>query len=131
MLASVTRKRLVLIMAHNVASILNEAFFISPAWAWLAEFLLLVLIAAYLIALLPKLDAGPAALISLGLFIAIFATEVGLMASQAVWLKLMGAATLLVIGFKWRDLMLYCFDPNQARSLGLRAGLLQTALHGS
>ena len=88
----------VLIMAHNVASILNEAFFTSPAWASLTEFLILVLIAAYLIALLPKLDAGPAALISLGLFVAIFASEIGLMASQAVWLKLMGAATLLVIG---------------------------------
>lgn len=38
------------------------------------------------------------------------------------------AATLLVIGFKWRDLMLYCFDPNQARSLGLKAGLIHVTL---
>lgn len=30
---------------------------------------------------------------------------------------------LIVIGLKWRDLMLFCFDPNQARSLG-RVGLL-------
>jgi ABC-type nickel/cobalt efflux system permease component RcnA len=48
--------------------------------------------------MLPKLNAGPAALISLGLFVVVFATEIGLMASQAIWLKLMGAATLLVIG---------------------------------
>ena len=88
----------VLIMAHTVASILNEAFFISPSWASLTELLLLVLIAGYLIAILPKLTAGPAALVSLGLFVMVFATEIGLMASQAVWLKLMGAATLLVIG---------------------------------
>jgi ABC-type Mn2+/Zn2+ transport system permease subunit len=38
------------------------------------------------------------------------------------------AATLLVIAFKWRDLMLYCFDPNQARSLGLKAGVLHATL---
>ena len=36
--------------------------------------------------------------------------------------------TLIVRGLKWRDLMLYCFDPNQARSLGLRAGALHITL---
>lgn len=36
--------------------------------------------------------------------------------------------TLLVLVLKWRDLMLYCFDPNQARALGLRAGLLHVIL---
>ncbi len=36
--------------------------------------------------------------------------------------------TLIVLGLKWRDLMLYCFDPNQARSLGLRAGALHITL---
>ncbi len=86
------------IMAHTVASILNENFFISPSWAFLTELLILALVAAYLIALLPKLNAGPAALVSLGLFVVVFATEIGLMASQAIWLKLMGAATLLVVG---------------------------------
>lgn len=36
--------------------------------------------------------------------------------------------TLVVIGLKWRDLMLYCFDPNQARTLGLRANVLHVTL---
>ena len=36
--------------------------------------------------------------------------------------------TLAVLGLKWRDLMLFCFDPNQARTLGLRAGLLHVTL---
>jgi manganese/iron transport system permease protein len=36
--------------------------------------------------------------------------------------------TLAVLGVKWRDLMLFCFDPNQARTLGLRAGLLHVTL---
>jgi ABC-type Mn2+/Zn2+ transport system permease subunit len=36
--------------------------------------------------------------------------------------------TLAILGLKWRDLMLFCFDPNQARTLGLRAGLLHVTL---
>ncbi len=36
--------------------------------------------------------------------------------------------TLLVLGLKWKDLMLFCFDANQARTLGLRAGLLHVTL---
>jgi manganese/iron transport system permease protein len=36
--------------------------------------------------------------------------------------------TLIVLGLKWKDLMLYCFDPNQARTLGLRPGLSNIAL---
>ena len=88
----------VLIMAHTVASILNEAFFVAPSWSGITELFVLLVIAGYLTAVLPKLSAGPAALISLGLFVALFASEIGLMASQAIWLKLMGAATLLVTG---------------------------------
>lgn len=38
------------------------------------------------------------------------------------------AVTLLVLGLKWKDLMLFCFDPNQARTLGLRPGLLHVTL---
>lgn len=36
--------------------------------------------------------------------------------------------TLLVLSLKWRDLMLYCFDPNQARTLGLKAEVLHVTL---
>jgi manganese/iron transport system permease protein len=36
--------------------------------------------------------------------------------------------TLLVLVLKWRDLMLYCFDANQARALGLRARALHVTL---
>ena len=88
----------VLIMAHTVASILNENFFVQPGWALLAEFLALALIAAYLIALLPRLKAGPAALISAALLVALIVSELSLMASQALWLKLMTATALLVVG---------------------------------
>lgn len=36
--------------------------------------------------------------------------------------------TVLVLGLKWKDLMLFCFDSNQARALGLRPGLLHVTL---
>jgi len=38
------------------------------------------------------------------------------------------AVTLIVLGLKWKDLMLFCFDPNQARTLGLKAGWLHVTL---
>jgi ABC-type Mn2+/Zn2+ transport system permease subunit len=38
------------------------------------------------------------------------------------------AVTLLVLGLKWKDLMLFCFDSSQARTLGLRTGLLHMTL---
>ncbi len=41
---------------------------------------------------------------------------------------LISAVTLIVLGLKWKDLMLFCFDPNQARTLGLRAGVLHVTL---
>jgi eukaryotic-like serine/threonine-protein kinase len=88
----------VLIMAHTVASILNEHFFVQPSWASLAEFFAILLIAAYLVLLLPKLNAGPAALISAVLLLVLVGSELGLMTSQGMWLKLITAASLLVIG---------------------------------
>lgn len=38
------------------------------------------------------------------------------------------AVTLLVLGLKWKDLMLFCFDSSQARTLGLRPALLHIIL---
>lgn len=46
-----------------------------------------------------------------------------------IWqVVIVSAVTLAVLGFKWRDLMLYCFDPNQARALGLNVRLLHFTL---
>ena len=38
------------------------------------------------------------------------------------------AVTFAVLVVKWKDLMLFCFDPNQARTLGLRVGWLHLTL---
>jgi ABC-type Mn2+/Zn2+ transport system permease subunit len=47
---------------------------------------------------------------------------------DVVQLVIISVVTLLVIGLKWRDLMLFCFDPGQAHTLGLRTGLLHVTL---
>ena len=57
----------VLTTAHAVSSILQEHFFVVPSWAFYVEKLVFLLVAAYLIALLPRLKAGTGAAISAGL----------------------------------------------------------------
>ncbi|MFN0161148.1 MAG: CHASE2 domain-containing protein, partial [Burkholderiales bacterium] len=85
-------------MAHSVSSILSEHFFVTPGWAIIVELLVLVLVAAYLIALLPRLKARPAALITLGILVVLLATHFGLMVSAGMWIQLMVPATLLLVG---------------------------------
>jgi serine/threonine-protein kinase len=88
----------VLTLAHAVSSILQEHFFTAPAWSYWAELVALLLVAAYLIALLPRLKAGPALIVSGAVFVALIATHFVLMISAAVWMQLMLPATLLLIG---------------------------------
>ena len=56
----------------------------------------------------------------------IFGNILGISHRDIVQMLIISAATVLVLGVKWRDLLLYCFDPNQARTLGLNT----TFLHG-
>lgn len=88
----------VLILAHSVSSILKGDYFITPVWASLAEMGVFLLIALYLILLLPRLSAGVGALITAGLFVSLLATHFALMMTQAMWLQLMLSAALLLVG---------------------------------
>jgi serine/threonine-protein kinase len=88
----------VLTLAHSVSSILQEHFFTAPAWAYWAELAAWLLVAAYLIALLPRLKAGPALVLSAAVFVALLATHFALMISAGVWMQMMLPATLLLIG---------------------------------
>lgn len=85
-------------LAHSVASILNEDFFVAPSWAYWAERGLWLLIALYLILLLPRLGAGTAAGLSAVLLISLIATHFILMTQKGMWLQLMAPAALLIIG---------------------------------
>ena len=88
----------VLILAHQIASILNQHFFVQPNWAFAVELLAIVLVASYLILLLPLLKAGAGALTSAGIFVALLGTELGVMIGTANWVRLVAAAALLVVG---------------------------------
>ena len=88
----------VLILAHQVASILNQHFFVYPAWADKLELVAMLLVAAYLILMLPKLKAGPAAIGSAGLLVVLLGVELGVMISAALWIQLVTASVLLITG---------------------------------
>ena len=53
----------------------------------------------------------------------IFGNILGIATGDVVQVVIVSAVCLLVLALKWRDLMLFCFDPNQARALGLRVGV--------
>ncbi len=88
----------VLVLAHSVSSILSEHFFVTPAWAYWVELLIFLLIAAYLIALLPRLKATQALVISSGIFVFLLVAHFLLMTTSAIWIQLMLPATLLLVG---------------------------------
>ncbi|MCW1883497.1 metal ABC transporter permease [Luteolibacter flavescens] len=61
----------------------------------------------------------------------IFGNILGISDSDILQVVAISVVALVVLGLKWRDLMLFCFDPNQARTLGLpvrRLHLLLLAL---
>src|SRR5258706_12430843 len=63
-----------------------------------AELLAFALVAAYLIAVLPRLKAGTALALTGGAFIAFFALHFTLMMSAGMWMQLMLPTTLLLLG---------------------------------
>jgi serine/threonine-protein kinase len=89
----------VLTLAHSVSSILQEHFFVAPDWGWIAEYLVLLLVALYLVVLLPRLKAALAGMLSLAIGIALVLAHFALMVTQAIWLQLMSAVVLLAVGY--------------------------------
>jgi serine/threonine-protein kinase len=88
----------VLTLAHAVSSILQEHFFVAPEWGGWASLAAFALVAAYLIALLPRLSAGVAAIATALILVALIGAHFGLMVGAAIWIQLMAAATLLLVG---------------------------------
>jgi len=86
------------ILAHTVSSILNEDFFTVPSWSPAVELGVLLLVALYLMLLLPRLSAGPAAAATAGILVILAGTHFYLMVERAVWVRLMVPATLLLVG---------------------------------
>lgn len=86
-------------MAHITSSILSEHFIVQPGWGiWLALAAFLV-VSAYVIGLLPRLKAGPAAGITAALLLLLLGSEYGLLAGASIWVRLVFPAALLVAGY--------------------------------
>ncbi|MDB5914245.1 MAG: serine/threonine protein kinase [Ramlibacter sp.] len=85
-------------LAHVTSSILSEHFIVQPAWSLWAGLALLVLVAAYLIAVLPRLSAGMGGAITAALFVALVGGEFGLLTGGSTWVPLVFPATLLLMG---------------------------------
>ncbi|MEE9161245.1 MAG: serine/threonine-protein kinase [Gammaproteobacteria bacterium] len=89
-------------LAHTVASILNQDFFIVPEWAGIMEGrfgLVFLLVALYLILVLPKLNAALAATISFILFALLLGLSQYLLVSNAMWVQLAMPASMLFSGY--------------------------------
>ncbi|HUL91981.1 MAG TPA: serine/threonine-protein kinase [Burkholderiales bacterium] len=86
------------LLAHTVSSLLQGHFFVVPTWGWIVERLVFLLVAAYLIALLPRLSAGLGAGVTAGIVAVLLAAHFVLMTGQGMWLQFMLPLTLLVVG---------------------------------
>jgi len=88
----------VVTLAHSVSSILNEDFFIEPEWGFYARMGALLLVALYIMLVLPKLSAVVGFIITGILLLALFITHYIMMTTQGMWLQLMMPSLLLIGG---------------------------------
>jgi serine/threonine-protein kinase len=86
------------LLGHTVSSLLQGHFFVAPTWGWIVERAVFLLVAVYLIALLPRLSAGFGAGITAGIIAALLAAHFVLMTGQGMWLQFMLPLALLVVG---------------------------------
>lgn len=58
----------------------------------------------------------------------IFGNILGIADTDIVQVLVISGVTLAVLGLKWRDLLLFCFDVNQAKALGMNVTVLHYTL---
>ncbi|HSV78750.1 MAG TPA: CHASE2 domain-containing protein, partial [Ramlibacter sp.] len=85
-------------IAHITSSILGEHFIVQPSWGTLATLGVFLLVAGYLVAVLPRLSAGVGGAATAVLFVVLLGVEYGLLAGASTWLQLVLPATLLLVG---------------------------------
>lgn len=85
-------------LAHSVSSILQGHALQVPQWAGLARAAAFLAVALYLVLVLPRLKAVPAAGLTGALFAALLGAHFALMSTQGIWVQLMLPAILLLAG---------------------------------
>ena len=58
----------------------------------------------------------------------VFGNILGIANGDIIQMIAISSVALLVIGLKWKDLLLFAFDPNQAKAIGLNTTLLHLTL---
>lgn len=58
----------------------------------------------------------------------VFGNILGISDPDILQVAIISGVTLAVLGLKWRDLLLFCFDANQARALGMNVSALHLTL---
>ncbi|MBF0141841.1 MAG: CHASE2 domain-containing protein [Magnetococcales bacterium] len=87
------------ILAHGVASILGEDFFVVPEWTRLVKIGGYLGMFLYMALILPYLSGAIAALLTLLLASGMVAAPLYLMVRESLWIQLMGPLTMLVVGY--------------------------------
>ena len=88
----------VMVMANSLSAMLQGHFVAEPSWGGWATLGAELLVALYLILLLPRLSAGVSGAVSLVLLLILIGAELGLLSQQLVWIQLIEPAMLLLIG---------------------------------
>ena len=89
----------IIILANITASILNQDFITIPDWAEILELALLGLVAIYLLLILPRLNAAMAGLMSLILFLVLFAIAFFSIFEYQYWIRTVLPIVLLITGY--------------------------------
>jgi ABC-type Mn2+/Zn2+ transport system permease subunit len=58
----------------------------------------------------------------------VFGNILGISDPDILQVIIISVVTLIILGLKWNDLRLFCFDPNQARALGINTAVLHYTL---
>jgi serine/threonine-protein kinase len=84
--------------AHTVSSILKNEQYRSPEWGAWVQRGLIVVVGLYLMMILGRFRNNTALFLSLFLLLMIFNAHFLLMSSQSLWLPMMAAAVMLILG---------------------------------
>jgi eukaryotic-like serine/threonine-protein kinase len=84
--------------AHITSGILSEHFVTTPLWVSVLSAVVVLLVATYLIFLLPRLSAGNSAIVTALIFAALLISSYVLLSRYSKWVQLVFPAVLLLIG---------------------------------
>lgn len=85
-------------VAHTTSSLLGEHFLSQPAWGLYVQLGALLIVAAYITAVLPRLSAGIGAIGSAALLVLLLGFEFAMLSRAFLWIELVLPAAMLVIG---------------------------------